>query len=192
METITPSPNAFDEEIQSYISVDVETSGPNPSQYSLLSIGACTLTEPQHTFYVELQPVNSNFVPEAVEVSGLSLARLAESGLPPRQALDRFETWLQTTLPPGTRPIFVGFNAPFDWMFINDYFHRFVEHNPFGHKALDLKAFYMALKKVTWKQTSLRDVSQNYPIPHSLTHNALQDAIDQAEIFKKMLTEISS
>jgi len=193
METTTkPLPNSFDEEIQAYISVDIETSGPNPSQYSLLSIGACTLTVPQHTFYVELQPVNNNYVPEAIAVSGLSLARLAEIGLPPRQALVRFESWLQTTLPPETLPIFVGFNAPFDWMFINDYFHRFLQHNPFGHKALDLKAFYMALKKVTWKQTSLRDVSQNYPIPDSLTHNALQDAIDQAEIFRKMLTEISS
>jgi DNA polymerase III epsilon subunit-like protein len=193
METTSkPSPNSFDEEIQSYISVDVETAGPNPSQYSLLSIGACTLTEPQHTFYVELQPVNDNYLPEATAVSGLSLDRLAESGLPPRQALERFEAWLQTTLPPETHPIFVGFNAPFDWMFINDYFHRFLEHNPFGYKALDLKTYYMALRKVTWKETSLRDVSHHYPVPHSLTHNALQDAIDQAEIFKKMLAEILS
>jgi DNA polymerase III epsilon subunit-like protein len=193
METpLKPTPTPFDEEIQSYISVDVETSGPNPSQYSLLSIGACTLTEPRRTFYAELQPVNPNFVPKALAISGLSMDQLAESGLQPREALARFESWLQTTLPPMTQPIFVGFNAPFDWMFVNDYFHRFLGHNPFGHKALDLKAFYMALKKVTWKQTSLHDISQDYPIPHSLTHNALQDAIDQAEIFKKMMLEISS
>jgi DNA polymerase III epsilon subunit-like protein len=190
--TPNPSKNPFDDELRSYISVDVETSGPNPSQYSLLSIGACTLIEPQQTFYVEIQPVNDSFVPQALAVSGLSMDRLAESGLPPRQAMDRFESWLKATLPPEIRPIFVGFNAPFDWMFINDYFHRFLEHNPFGHKALDLKAFYMALKKVTWKQTSLHDVALDYQVPPSLTHNALQDAIDQAAIFKKMLDEISS
>ena len=27
-------------------------------------------------------------------------------------------------------------------MFVNDYFHRFLGRNPFGHAALDLKAFF--------------------------------------------------
>ena len=35
-----------------------ETAGPNPADYALLSIGACTLLEPRATFYAELQPVN--------------------------------------------------------------------------------------------------------------------------------------
>ena len=39
---------------EAYISVDVETAGPNPGQYSLLSIGACLVFVPAKTFYVEL------------------------------------------------------------------------------------------------------------------------------------------
>jgi len=177
------------DESLSYISVDVETSGPNPGQYSLLSIGACTLAEPRLTFYIELKPTSSNQIEEAVSITHLSLDQLTENGAPPHEAMASFEAWLHTTLPT-TSPIFVAFNAPFDWMFINDYFHRFLGHNPFGHNALDIKAFYMGLKRVPWKQTSLRDASHHYLFPHTLTHHALQDAIDQAGIFNRMLDEL--
>lgn len=34
-----------------YISVDVETSGPVPGIYSLLSIGACLVSEPAQSIY---------------------------------------------------------------------------------------------------------------------------------------------
>ena len=107
--------------LEAYVSVDVETAGPNPSRYSLLSIGACLVADIQRTFYVELQPINGNFTPEALAVSGLSLEELAERGLPPAEAMARFETWLEIQIPSSRRPIFVAFNAPFDWMFINDY-----------------------------------------------------------------------
>ncbi|MCD6401048.1 MAG: hypothetical protein J7L73_03880, partial [Anaerolineales bacterium] len=55
-----------------YISVDVETSGPNPSQYSLLSIGACTIFEPVTTFYVELKPMNERYLESAMMINRLS------------------------------------------------------------------------------------------------------------------------
>jgi hypothetical protein len=41
-----------------FISVDVETAGPIPGDYSLLSIGACVVDEPSQTFSCELQPIN--------------------------------------------------------------------------------------------------------------------------------------
>jgi hypothetical protein len=34
------------------------------------------------------------------------------------------------------------FNAPFDWSFVNYYFHRFTGANPFGFTALDIKAVH--------------------------------------------------
>ncbi|RLA29121.1 MAG: 3'-5' exonuclease, partial [Gammaproteobacteria bacterium] len=33
-----------------YLSVDVETSGPIPGEYSLLTIGACDVSDPKQTF----------------------------------------------------------------------------------------------------------------------------------------------
>jgi len=178
--------------LEAYVSVDVETAGPNPSQYSLLSIGACLVADPQRTFYVELQPVNDNATPEALEVSRLSLKELAKRGLPPTKAMARFEAWLAAEIPTGQQPIFVAFNAPFDWMFVNDYFHRFLGRNPFGHAALDLKAFYMGLTGVHWSETTMRYVAARYLSDRQLMHHALRDAQDQAELFQKMLAEAAA
>ena len=44
--------------------------------------------------------------------------------------------------------MFVGFNASFDWSFVNWYFHKFVGTNPFGVAALDIKAYYMGPEQV--------------------------------------------
>ncbi len=187
-----PSTAPFDpieKEIPTYISVDVEAAGPNPSEFSLLSLGACTIRRPRSTFYVELKPVNDNALPAALEVSDLSLAELAERGLEPREALERFEEWLKHTVH-HERPIFIGFNAPFDWMFVTDYFHRFLGRNPFGYSAIDIKSFYMGLKGVSWEDTSMRKVSPIYLGGRKLSHNALDDAMVQADLFEKMLEEL--
>jgi ribonuclease T len=179
-------------DLNHYISVDVETSGPNPSEHSLLSIGACTLAAPRQTFYIELQPDREHFVPQALAVSQLSLSELAEKGTPPGAALLRFADWLKEVIPQEIRPLFVAFNAPFDWSFVNDYFHRYLGYNPFGHNALDIKAFYMGKAGVTWEQTSLRVLSQRYlGEHHHLSHNALEDAMDQADVFIRILEEFS-
>ena len=172
-----------------YISVDIETAGPNPSQYAMLSIGACTVSEPVETFYVELQPDREGFSPEALAVSGLSLEKLRENGVPPEQAMKQFADWVKKVSPVNSRPICVAFNAPFDWTFVNDYFHRYLGHNPFGHSALDMKAFFMGMQGVKWGETGFKKVTEHFDIDHPLTHNALQDALDQAELFRKMLNK---
>jgi DNA polymerase III epsilon subunit-like protein len=178
------------EPIETYVSVDVETAGPNPSQYSLLAIGACLVADLQRTFYVELQPVNGNALPNALAISQLSLEELAVRGLPPAEAMERLEQWLTEVIPVGQRPIFVAFNAPFDWMFVNDYFHRYLGRNPFGYAALDIKAFYMSLTGVPWSETSMRFVAARYHVEdRHLTHHALHDAQDQADLFRRILAE---
>jgi DNA polymerase III epsilon subunit-like protein len=176
-------------EYQAYISVDIETAGPSPSQYSLLSIGACLVCDPKRTFYVELQPVNDKFLPSALSISGLSMEELTEQGLAPGEAMARFEVWAEEQVPEGQRPIFVAFNAPFDWMFVNDYFQRFIGQNPFGHSAVDIKAFYMGMAGIPWEETAMRHIATRYGDTRKLTHHALQDAVDQARLFRNMLRE---
>jgi DNA polymerase III epsilon subunit-like protein len=177
------------EDFKAYVSVDVETAGPNPSQYSMLSIGACMVCDPKRTFYVELQPVNDNVLPSALHISGLSLEELTKDGLAPAEAMAQFEVWAKEQVPEVHHPILVAFNAPFDWMFVNDYFHRFIGHNPFGHTAIDIKAFYMGMAGVSWEETSMRHLSKRYLDTRKLTHHALQDAVDQARVFRNMLAE---
>ncbi len=172
-----------------FISVDVETAGPNPGQYALLSIGACLVSDPAQTFYVELKPDRTAALPEALAISKLSLAELTERGLPPAEALALFETWTLAHTAAGGRPVFVAFNAPFDWMFIADYFQRYLGRNPFGHSALDIKALYMGLTGARWNETSLHYVAARYGRRQALAHQALSDAVDQAGLFREMLDE---
>jgi ribonuclease T len=177
---------------EAFVSVDVETAGPNPSQYALLSIGACLVSDPERGFYVELKPTSLNTTTEASATHKLSLEQLMETGLPPAEAMSRFETWLKDEVPTGCKPIFVAFNAPFDWMFVNDYFHRYLGRNPFGHTALDIKAFYMGLTRVSWAGTAMKHVGSRFIENFNMSHHALQDARDQAELFQAMVREYSA
>ena len=102
-----------------FISVDVETAGPIPGEYSLLSIGACDAYDPNRQFACELKPITTAFVPEALAVTGLSLDTLAQTGLDPRDAMTQFGTWAQSLARHGETLVFVGFNAAFDWSFVN-------------------------------------------------------------------------
>src|SRR5271156_6697988 len=87
-----------------FISVDVETAGPIPAEYSLLSIGACSIFDPEKTFACELRPINRNFDPKALEVTGLSLDELTRTGLEPSQAMGAFASWLANEAGSNARP----------------------------------------------------------------------------------------
>ncbi|MBM3254473.1 MAG: 3'-5' exonuclease [Candidatus Omnitrophica bacterium] len=169
-----------------YISVDVETSGPIPGEFSLLSLGACVVGQPSKTFYAELKPLNDNFDKKALEVSDLSMEELRIKGEKPAEAFARFEKWIKE-VSGENRPIFVAFNATFDWMFTHWYFIRFLGHDPFGISGLDIKAYFMGKHKALWGETVKKKVRLHYPPKTAHTHNALDDAIEQAEIFEKML-----
>jgi DNA polymerase III epsilon subunit-like protein len=71
-----------------FVSVDVETAGPIPGEYSLLSIGACLIYEPTRMFSCELKPLNRNADSKAMEVTGLSLSTLEKTGSAPSRQCD--------------------------------------------------------------------------------------------------------
>lgn len=179
--------------IECYISVDVETSGPVPSAFSLLSIGACIIkTEGNDftpksipsTFYRTLKPLDeAGSDPEALRVTGLSLDELIRTGDTPEEAMRAFEQWI-TTSAEGVAPVFVGLNAAFDWSFINYYFYRFLGRNPFGFTALDIKSLYMGIAGCAWRETKSSLMSETLGAPRKKpAHQALDDAQAQAELF---------
>lgn len=166
-----------------FISIDVETAGPIPGEYSMLSIGACLVADPAQTFACELKPINNNFVSAALEVSGLSLKRLTEAGLAPEIAMSHFRDWICEVAGDGV-PVFVGFNAPFDWSFVNYYFHKFTGGNPFGFTALDIKALWMGASGGSWADTRSSRIAKVLCPELYGDHNALHDAKYQAELFR--------
>jgi ribonuclease T len=175
--------------LECFISVDVETGGATPGDFALLSIGACLVDDPETTFYVELQPEDKRITVEALEVSKLSVDVLKAMGEPPEQAMQHFAGWVAEVVPAGSRPVFVGFNAAFDWMFVADYFERYVGRNPFGYTALDIKAFAMGRLGCTWAETSMSVLGPRYLSGRPLAHHALSDAQDQAALFRALYAE---
>ena len=177
-----------------YISVDIEAAGPSPSAYAMLSIGACVVDAPDSEpgFYVELQPDREGVLDSAMAVGGFTLDGLRASGTAPEAAMQRFADWIDAVTPAGHRPVMVGFNAVFDWMFVADYFHRYLGRNPFGHSALDIKAFYLGVTGSSWPGTSMNFVAERYGLSITLTHNALDDARDQAALFRAVRGELDA
>jgi DNA polymerase III epsilon subunit-like protein len=169
-----------------YVSVDVETAGPIPGVYSLLSIGACVVDDLTNTFSCELVPINRNADPAALKVTGLSLDDLERRGMPATEAMHCFSDWLASLHGVDDEIVFVGLNAPFDWSFINYYFHRFIGRNPFGFAALDIKAYFMGSTGCRWSDTRSSDMARALTPQRSGDHNALHDALYQAELFTLM------
>lgn len=167
-----------------YISVDIEASGPIPGEYSMLTIGACNVDEPDQVFTCELKPISTNADPDALRVTGLSLEKLAVEGLRPEVAMKHFQDWIEMVTGPVNLPVFVGLNAPFDWSFVNYYFHRYLGSNPFGFSALDIKALYMGAAGSNWRDTRSSQMAACLHPKLKGDHQALHDAQYQAELFR--------
>jgi hypothetical protein len=180
-----------------YFSVDVESDGPIPGIYSMLSFGLVVAgrfdgkqfersdAEPQ-SFYRELKPLSDEFVPEAVAVTGLDRDELTRVGVAPAHAMEGAKAWVEE-LAVGHHPVLVGFPLVFDWMFLYWYFVRFTKGSPFSHSSgLDMKSIYQAKARVRLSDAGKDDLPSalRSSIPH--THNALDDAMEQAEIFAKL------
>ena len=170
-----------------FISVDIEASGPIPYQYSMLSLGACVVTDPEVNFYVEMKPINDNYDPEALKVAKLSIPQLRKSGKTPKKAMKLFDNWI-VSIKESKEPIFVGFNAPFDWQFVNWYFYKYLGRNPFGIRALDIKAYYMGYSGLPWSETSSSKLPKWLKVTEKNRHNSLADAITQARIFESLMS----
>ena len=178
---------------ETWVSVDIEASGPTPGTGSLLAIGACLLERPEEGIELLLRPDPAlGWSAEAEAIHGLSRDRLAREGLAAGEAMERFAAWLERVVPAGSRPVFVAFNAPFDWMFVADLAWRHLGRNPFGISALDIKALYLGRHldgATTWAETSSDAVRARYPVDLPHTHVALDDAREQAAICRRIIEE---
>ncbi len=169
-----------------YFSVDIESSGPIPGKYSMLSLGACVVGNPNENFYVELKPISKEFVPDALKVSGFDLNRLEKEGKPPVEAMKAFRQWVLTAAE-NHKVVFVGFNACYDWQFVNWYLESFTGDNPFGFGGIDIKSYFMGLSGLSWSKTTSSQLPSEFQPDAPQTHNALDDARAQASIFQKLL-----
>ena len=177
-----------------YFSADVETDGPIPGPYSMLSfalVPAGTFdgsrfvrpTDYDDTFYAELKPISEEFEPEALAVNGLDRQALLESGADPAVAMERARQWIQQRSGSG-RPVLVAYPLGFDWSWLYWYFVRFGGDSPFEHsKAFDVKTAVVTKCGVPIAKAGRKSLPEALRSSRPNTHHAVDDAIAQAEIF---------
>ncbi|MFD2685480.1 exonuclease [Streptomyces phyllanthi] len=184
-----------------YISVDIEADGPIPGPYSMLSFGAAVAgrqdadgfapADPEErTFYRELRPISEEFVPEALAVSGLDRAALAEKGAEPAVALAEFGAWVREVgAEAGAQPVMCGYPASYDWTFLYWYLIRFTGESPFGHSGcLDMKTLYATKAGVPLRAVAKGTMPRELLSRRRHTHHSLDDAIEQAELLANLMT----
>lgn len=176
-----------------FIMIDVETSGPIPGsdEYSMLSLGAVVVgqhTPPYHrSFYAEIQPYGPKVDPGAMAVNKLDIERLKREGVTPDGTMVCLREWvLGVANPELFRPVMVS-QGTSDFMWVQWYFHHFEVRSPFDMNSVDMKSMHFQKTKCRWSQTAMRIMKTHYPDnPFTNTHNALDDAISQAEIFHRI------
>jgi hypothetical protein len=102
----------------------------------------------------------------------------------PESALGRFVEWTEGL--PG-KPVFVAYPAGFDFLFMYWYMIRFVGRSPFSFSALDIKSYAMACLNLPYRESVKRNMPKAWFPDRAHTHVALDDAIEQGELFINML-----
>lgn len=164
-----------------FIMVDVESDGPIPGDFSMISFGAVLVNEQlDQTFYGQLKPVSDKYIPEALAVSG----HTREATLTfedPAVVMQHFKNWITSVS--RDRPIFISDNNGFDWMFICWYFHHFLGENPFGFSSQNLGSLYKGMMKDTF--TTFKHLRKT-----KHTHHPVDDAKGNAEALLTMKREL--
>jgi DNA polymerase III epsilon subunit-like protein len=185
----------FEEGTDVYFSADVETDGPIPGPFSILSFALVyagsfdgrRFSRPKdfrHSFYREMQPISQEFQPEALRVNGLDREKLSREGRNPEIAMDEASRWVWTIAGKG-KPVLVAYPLSFDWSWLYWYFVRFAKDgSPFRHSScFDIKTAIAVKGHLPISLSSRPKLSQTLISQHTHTHNALDDAAEQAEIF---------
>lgn len=176
-----------------FVSTDVEADGPIPGPNSMLSFASAAFTADKRllgTFEANLETLPEAKPDPATEAwwrqheEAWRLCRASPEA--PSSVMPRYVAWVDEL--PG-RPVFVGYPAAYDFLFVYWYLLRFAGRSPFSHSALDIKTFAMALLGTEYRGSTKRAMPRRWFDDHPHTHRALDDALEQGALFCNMLAE---
>ena len=182
------------DKVEIYVSTDVEADGPIPGINSMLSFGSAAYLADKtlvRTFTANLETLPGAVAdPKTMEWwkrQPEAWKACHENLQPPEKAMADYLVWLKGL--PGL-PVFVGYPAAYDFLFVYWYLIHFTGESPFSHSALDIKTLAMALMKTGYRKAVKKNMPKRWfdSLPH--THRALDDAIEQGALFCNMLAEL--
>jgi len=188
--------------------IDTETTGLDPKYHEIIQVCILPLDSnirPRKDvmpFYIEMIPEYPERAdPEAMRVNRLDFAIIGQRGHHPDKARDLLDDWIGKLGLPytkyGTRKkiIPLGQNYSFDEAFMkswlgvltyNDYFHYEQRDTKRAAAYLNDRAG-MHAETPPFSKTSLQWLCQRLDVENPRAHDALEDCVATAEVYRKML-----
>ena len=174
-----------------YVSIDVETDGPIPGEYSMLSLGSATFESSGQI--LDKFEININELHEAKRDAKTmkwwtkypeAWEYCRQNPVEPATAMHSYSKHLLNIKKAYQKSLVcIGYPITFDSMFVNWYLIKFTGKSPFLLSGLDIETMAMAIMKSPYK-----GAASHYRLKHN--HTALDDAIEQGYLFCSMLKEI--
>ena len=185
----------LESQADAYFSADVETDGPIPGPFSMLSFAIVYAGsfDGEHferpanygrVFYQELKPISKEFQEEALRVNGLDRERLCREGHDPERVMTDASRWVKDSCG-NANPVLVAYPLSFDWSWLYWYFIRYsAEGSPFGYsRCFDIKTALSVKGRIPICRAGRARLDPSLGSNRAHTHHAIGDAIEQAEIF---------
>lgn len=177
-----------------YFSTDVETDGPIPGPNSMLSMGSAAFTAEGKllgTFSANLDLLpGASGDPSTMDWWKTQPKAWAEARKDPRnpaEVMSDFTGWVESF---SGSPVFVGYPATFDFMFVYWYLIYFTKRSPFSFSALDIKSFTMAELQSNFRESTKKNMPRRwFKATNKHSHVAVEDAIEQGQLFTAILSE---
>lgn len=178
-----------------YFSTDIESDGPIPGPYSMLSFASAAFHNGElvGTFEANLELLpGAKADPDTTKFWGENPEAYSATRVNPQDpvtAMTSYVAWVKSV---GGKPVFVAYPAGFDFLFMYWYMIRFAGESPFSFSALDTKTLAMAALGCPYRQATKRNFPKHWFSKRPHTHVALDDAIEQGEIFCNIQKDITS
>lgn len=186
-----------------YVSIDIETTGPAPGLYSMISLGVAAFTrdgEERGIWSRNLAELNAIEAERAAPASRHpdtmafwaehpeAWARATADPQRPGEAMASFVAWVEDL---SGKPIAAAWPAAFDFAFVNWYCHRFTGGNPLGFACLDIRSLAQGLTYSRGyhdlREGQIKAMREEVDREGLTEHVAVDDAIEQGRLLVALL-----
>lgn len=174
--------------------LDTETGGLNPETDALLSVGLVDWIDGRVTRQEEIliDAEHLACVPRALEVNGIDLDAHHAYSVPRAHAAKQIQDFCR----PMGRPVICGHNVQFDIGFVRRLFTPETLRKTFSHRAMDTLQVLLYLGHAGLIPEGIGKLDQamthfGLTMPEGKRHTALGDALVTAELYTRLLAQIS-
>jgi hypothetical protein len=184
-----------------YLSIDVETDGPIPGAYSMLSFGVAAFNSAGRV--VDTFEANLGLLPDAKQNPDTMAwwykdkkqtalyVKTRENIKSPTQAMKEYVLWQEGIMKKhNARLCYMGYPIVFDQMFVYWYAMYFAGEDHAGFNGIDIKTYASAALQRPYKKTYKKTMPRRWFSDRPHTHIAIDDALEQGELGINIMKEL--